>query len=717
MRIYSMTATFGKLEHETLTLKPGLNILQAPNEWGKSTWCAFLLAMLYGLDTRAKTTKSALADKERFAPWSGAPMEGRMDLHWQGRDITIERRTTRRIPLGDFRAYETHSGLPVPELTAANCGQMLLGVEQTVFRRAGFIRFSDLPVTQDEALGRRLNALVTTGDESGASEHLARELKELKNRIRYNRTGLLPQAESRRGELERKLRELQQLQQQILELRQQLEEGKQWLQQLENHRAGLSYAASQLDAHRIAQARDARDRGLQQLTELEHTTSVLPSREIAQREAEKLQHLLAQWNDLQLEMQMLSQEPQAPREEPAFRGLTPDEAERQVRRDMDDYAACCSRKLPLLRLAGMLVSLAAGAALVFLEKPIFALIPAGVLLLCVIMAFVQNHHRQRRAHHYETLYGSRDPDLWLEAARNHGAALTAYHAARQADRQIRSGLEARLADMEKKRTELGRGETPEKALYLWNQAIRSWDAYYDALRDQAKLDRHLQDLQAMARSAPAPNRADPLDYSEEQTLVLLNDALSRQQQLQHRLGQYQGRMEALGDPQSLRQQLADVSRRISGLEDHYAALTLALETLAEARQQLQRRFAPRIARRAQQLLRDLTDGRYDRLTLGSDFHLQAAALAEDTLHDAWWRSDGTVDQLYLALRLAVAGELTPEAPLILDDALVRFDDQRLKSALQILQQESRQKQVLLFTCQGREAAMLPEEPTPLTVSP
>ena len=68
MRIYKMTATFGKLEHETLTLKPGLNVIEAPNEWGKTTWCAFLITMLYGLDTRAKTTKTALADKEKYAP-------------------------------------------------------------------------------------------------------------------------------------------------------------------------------------------------------------------------------------------------------------------------------------------------------------------------------------------------------------------------------------------------------------------------------------------------------------------------------------------------------------------------------------------------------------------------------------------------------------------------------------------------------------------------
>ena len=76
MRIYRMTATFGKLEHAELFLEPGLNVIQAENEWGKSTWCAFLLAMFYGLDTRAKTTKTALADKERYAPLVRKPHGG-----------------------------------------------------------------------------------------------------------------------------------------------------------------------------------------------------------------------------------------------------------------------------------------------------------------------------------------------------------------------------------------------------------------------------------------------------------------------------------------------------------------------------------------------------------------------------------------------------------------------------------------------------------------
>ena len=59
--------------------------------------------------------------------------------------------------------------------------------------------------------------------------------------------------------------------------------------------------------------------------------------------------------------------------------------------------------------------------------------------------------------------------------------------------------------------------------------------------------------------------------------------------------------------------------------------------------------------------------------------------------------------MYLALRLAVAGELSPEAPMILDDALVRFDDTRLASAMKILQDQAENKQIILFTCQDRES--------------
>ena len=119
---------------------------------------------------------------------------------------------------------------------------------------------------------------------------------------------------------------------------------------------------------------------------------------------------------------------------------------------------------------------------------------------------------------------------------------------------------------------------------------------------------------------------------------------------------------------------------------------------------MQSRFAPRIARDAQQILGRLTGGRYDRLSISQDMALSAATGEETVLREAQRRSEGTVDQIYLALRLAVSKELTPDAPFVLDDALVRFDDTRHAAAMDILKEEAQNRQIILFTCQNRETA-------------
>jgi len=93
MKINKLDASFGKLQNESLKLHAGLNVIYAPNESGKSTWCAFIRAMLYGVDSAERSRAGYLPDKLRYAPWSGAPMEGTMELTADDCDITIRRST------------------------------------------------------------------------------------------------------------------------------------------------------------------------------------------------------------------------------------------------------------------------------------------------------------------------------------------------------------------------------------------------------------------------------------------------------------------------------------------------------------------------------------------------------------------------------------------------------------------------------------------------
>ena len=124
MDFQHIEATFGKLEHRSLSFSKGLNIIEAPNESGKSTLLAFLRVMLYGFPPRER---GAMADKNRYAPWSLSPMRGTLALTCQKGDITLQRDTARaNSPMGRFSAVYTGSGEAVDGLTAADCGETLL---------------------------------------------------------------------------------------------------------------------------------------------------------------------------------------------------------------------------------------------------------------------------------------------------------------------------------------------------------------------------------------------------------------------------------------------------------------------------------------------------------------------------------------------------------------------------------------------------------------
>jgi len=713
MKILSMTATFGKLSHETLTLKPGMNIIEAPNEWGKSTWCAFIAAMLYGIDTREKTTKTALAEKERYAPWSGVPMEGRMDISWNGRNITIERRTKGRLIFGDFRAYETESGLDVPELTASNCGIMLLGVERSVFARAGFLRMSDLPLTQDDALRRRLNALVTTGDESGAGDKLAQKLKELKNKCRFNRTGLLPQAEAERDQLEERLREVQDLTGQTQRLQERQQELERRVTLLENHKQALLYNKAREESRHVDEALAARDVAKEKLDALTAECQALPTQEEAARASAQLQKLNNESMSLQMEQQMLPAPPEAPAVPGRYEGLSGEETIARTRDDMEELAqlqskrkkqrsmSCCAWvmiALGLLAAAMGFVPLLAG-----FQLPCF--VAAGVLELVgfVLVLFAGSGKAiMQKQQALMERYASMEPTLWVADAEGYAKKQQTYEQELAGHRQLCMQLQQRRDALNAQVQALTQGEPFGEVLAKWNSVDEKWQALADARRDYQRAESQIQALQALSSHVEPPKMPDELTCTLSETEAYLASAVFEQKQNHMKLGNLQGQAESYGREEMLRSQLKAVRARIERLEETYQALELAQTALSKATGILQRRFAPRISKRAQELFEKMTGGRYQKVTLSEDLSLNVCSVEEDTLRSSQWRSDGTVDQLYLALRLAVAEELTPDAPLVLDDAMVRFDEGRLAVALNILRETAENKQVILFTCQERE---------------
>ena len=616
MKILSMTATFGKLDGETIELRPDLDIHSAPNEWGKSTWCAFLSAMLYGIDTRERTTKEQLADKERYLPWTGKPMSGTMRILWKDRDITIQRRARGRVPMGDFMAWETETGVAVRELTGENCGQMLLGVEKSVFLRTGFLRFSDLPVRQDEELRRRLNSLVTTGDETGDGELLGQKLQELRNRCRHNQTGLIPQCRAELREVQEQLWECQRFQSQQDALTEQVRGLEGELHALENHRQWLDYADAQTHRESIGKAEQTARAADRLVAALEEKYARIPDK----------QELEAK---LELDRERLD----------------------YLRLDLEEKP---SSSLPIIFTALLAAVLLIFAVLMADRGLLLPCVVAGIALL-IACGSLASRRRQER--------------IWYNIEQTRRQNKT---------QELEKSISAR-------ENQLG--------TYGDLQAARE---NAEAARQQMKA------LKSVPLPEEEPEMADGLTLTREQTLQAIGDVTGRLARLRLQLGQCRGRMEHLPEPELLQRRLNQTRRRLSELELTQQAIDCALDALETAKTELQRRFAPRIAQRAGYFLGRLTGGVYDRIQIGEDLSVQAARTDETTLRSPQWRSEGTGDQMYLALRLAVWEVLAPECPIILDDALIRFDQARMERALELLKELSEKRQIILFSCQERE---------------
>ena len=702
MRIYSMTATFGKLEQETLKLEPGLNVICKPNEWGKSTWCAFLVNMLYGLDTRARASAGNLPDKKRYEPWSGAPMSGSIDLCWNGRNITIQRTGNARTPLGEFRAYETDTGLNVPELTGNNCGQMLLGVERSVFARAGFIRLADLPVEQDDALRRRLNNLVTTGDESGTADRLGQTLKDLKNKCRSNKAnGLIPEAEEKRESIRMQLESLQDLQQRTEALQTRGQELEEQIRQLETRKQALEYAKYQEDLEKLKVAKDALLEAKENEQALEEKVAMLPAEGEEQhlQTADTLTQALLR---LQAQKQATPKKPEKPDTAKCFDGADALGAQNTAK---DDFAAWQQNVLKKTQanskiaigamLAGVMII---GALLLTPPLCFVAMAGAAVGLILLGIGISANGKIAKQGQLLQEKYGTILPENWLTEAQKYAA----YCQAEDAYNAYIGRLSQEEADLQEKTRAFAGDLTLEEKRKLLEGAKQLRDRLRIAQKETQRAEEFVQTLEEMTQPVEPPTELDVLSYSYRQTLDVLESARFEQRQIQFKKAECDGQRQLQGQEPQLRHELEQEKRRITRLEAYYDAIEAAQTALTKASNELQRRFAPKISKRTQELFQAMTAERYKKVQMEENMQLRVTAEGETIPVDARLRSDGTVDQLYLSLRLAVAEELTPDAPVVLDDALVRFDDARLALAMQILSQEAQQKQIILFTCQNRE---------------
>lgn len=151
-----------------------------------------------------------------------------------------------------------------------------------------------------------------------------------------------------------------------------------------------------------------------------------------------------------------------------------------------------------------------------------------------------------------------------------------------------------------------------------------------------------------------------------------------------------------------------VEKEIYKYEKQLKAISKALRLLKESFKVIQNSFGPLLNKKVSEIFSQLTNNEYNQVMVSENYDLILRNSKSHSLININNLSNGTWDQVYLSLRLAIIhlifGEKT--IPIILDESFSQYDEIRLKNVLKIFYELSNNKQVILFTCQKREMELL-----------
>ncbi|MBS5145177.1 MAG: hypothetical protein KHY89_06650 [Butyricicoccus pullicaecorum] len=660
MKLRALEGQFGTMNGRKIEFTDGFSHLELPSGWRKNVLCAFLRIMLYG----PSVVRRDLGSIDQFMPVDGKPMMGRMEIEWNGRDVTIQRNTGAGEPMQEFVAYYTDTGERCRLLTAKNCGQVLLGMSEDDFVSNMLVTGEDL-VRPAAELQQQLLSMTHTGDSGNRAEKalailngwcdgIGREQGEL-DAMRQQETRLAGQL----SELERLTKEIH--------------------IQKENCRKLGQQAAKAQDAYETAHKRcevqvidtEARRRNMREDREqrIHEIKKRVPDEALVRKAGEAL---YGYEGAVRLEAEKRESMPAIEtRRRQAMERMEQARVEREI--EVDRVTR------PKIRwIAGafalIFAILAAATGIVQVEwfpqmAQIAGLLDAGHLPVilsalamgCLLLTFVGSVQK---------------PPAPLPDIDEERKQLEIEYQQILDEQQMAASV---LQEEQKRIIAAGRTLSPEvNTVEQATNVIRSALADLQLIRrEQSALGDIILEIQRAPDEDPLP--AD-MRQNLEQLLEERNDSQQALDMAREQLAQVKAQADAIGTLDDVRGQLSDCKAQIQVLEKQYAAAEHARQIITEENAALKQRISPDIISRAQSYLSFLT----------------VDPEAETEQENTW--SAGTPDQLYLALRLAICQSLgTKDAPLILNDPFITADESRTDRGIALLRVVARQRQVILLT--------------------
>ena len=211
----------------------------------------------------------------------------------------------------------------------------------------------------------------------------------------------------------------------------------------------------------------------------------------------------------------------------------------------------------------------------------------------------------------------------------------------------------------------------------------------------------LKDTQEFIK-AEEEKSVDMQDYSDE-----LKDLEAKEREINEAISKSQWILEQKQEKDiELQKKIDELEERFNKIKKakvEIQAIEDAKSNIEDIADEIRNSFGKRLNERASYYISQITNGKYDNLSI--DDKLNISVNSKHALIAATRLSKGTIEQIYMALRLAAADIIfeKDKKPILLDDAFAMYDNKRMGNTMRFMAENM--EQVIIFSCHTREKLM------------
>ena len=686
---------YGNIENKDINLEEGINIIHGANESGKSTLLNYIISIFYGI-SRNKDGK-ALSDYEKYKPWNSNEFSGRISYKLEnGEKYEIFRDFNKKNPkIYNDKLEDISDRFETDKKDGSKFFIEQMGIDKQMY-------LSTVVSTQEEVrldeknqnmLIQKIANLAGTGEDNVSYKKALIKLQEkIRDEIGTNKTSQKPIniIEKEIVEINNKIVETEKYRnrkyeidaekEQILSELKELEQQKQILQELQN-----SMKSEEETKNRLEIREKNRKDNIAKINELTNQKNTINA------ESERVQSAKNHLQDI-------------------IKGHKEniEKLNSEIEKIANEKEETQEKEKPSISFIVITVVLAIAliCSIILIKNYIVSGI-LGVALIANIVFYVINKNKQKvnKAKLREKI--NQEKQYKREKLENQ-------------KQQI-------IANVNTTEKELEKQEEEEKQV---NSELSMLKGQIILLqKNNEKITEEIEQDNKAIKEESNKNKQQIIEKYKDKNindLLYINDYQNYISKIEETINNNRIRIKGLEiEYNTIVPQLDEMvvleekreadKEKLAELREKESIINIAIENLMDAYEEMKTTITPKFTKNLSESIQKISSNKYNKVTINDENGMIIENNRGEYV-EAIKLSTGTIDQLYLALRLSMIDELSKEnLPIILDESFAYSDNNRLKNMLQYLTSDLNNHQTIIFTCTDREQKMLEEMNIPYNV--